>query len=156
MPFFAFLFTPIDNSGINYSNKCAMAESLLFQWVRHCLPVFALARATELFEEGRMWIYRECCLFLIHSWRVALPTEAGFTSDNPPIHNNVMSRSRWWANCNDIQIGNCTCLALSYCFMVNMCNNVHGRRGQFIRESLFGSKQDCGFLFSVSNKKEKV
>lgn len=40
--------------------------------------------------------------------------------------------------------------------MVNMCNNVHGRRGQIIRES--GSEQDRGLLFSSSgnNKREKV
>lgn len=49
-----------------------MGELLLFHQARPCLRLFALARTLELCEEGRMLIYGERCLFLIHSWHVML------------------------------------------------------------------------------------
>lgn len=53
----------------------------------------------------------------------ALPADTeGFASDSPPPHNKgyLASRGGQSASRNAILIGNCTCLTLKYCFMVNV------------------------------------
>lgn len=101
--------------------------------------LFALGRDLELCED-KVNINLWRMLLVSHSQLVCCIAyrNRGLCSRHPPPHNNgnVMNRSRQWANRNEIQIGNCTCLTLSYCFMVNV---YMAEGGQIISVSLIGS-----------------
>lgn len=89
-------FFSIQASIIQLISNRVMGELLLFH--RAVCSSFRISLGPwTLWGGGRTLIYGECCLFLIHGWCVALPTDT--QTHRPPLLTifRFTTKAMWWA-----------------------------------------------------------